>query len=138
MTKKEIKELAAELMKEMDKNGEVNPELFIRFDSNPTVEAKFSGYQIHRYEPPYQGYHAWHTDWSTINEPFSTRMLVAMTYLNDVENGGETEWWHQNLKVNPEQGKMVIWPVYFTHIHKGHKPISNTKYIINNWAIPIF
>ena len=117
--------------------------LFHRFDGSTApkdirLESKFNGYQIHRYVPPYQGYHAWHADWSSMNEVFSTRMIVAMTYLNDVESGGETEWYHQNLKIEPTQGTMVIWPAYFTHIHKGHPPISNTKYIMNNWAVPVF
>ena len=54
-----------------------------------------------------------------------------MIYLNDVEEGGETAFFHQNIKVKPEKGKMVIFPPYFTHMHKGMRPISNDKYICN-------
>ena len=77
-------------------------------------------------------------DWGPDNEMVSTRMMVAMLYCNDVEEGGETEFYHQKLKIKPKKGTLVMWPTYFTHIHKGHAPISNSKYILNNWAIPIF
>ena len=52
-----------------------------------------------------------------------------MFYLNDVKEGGETEFYHQNLKVPPTQGSLVIFPAYFTHLHKGHIPITDDKYI---------
>ena len=54
-----------------------------------------------------------------------------MIYLNDVDEGGETAFFHQDLKIKPEKGKMVIFPPYFTHMHKGMCPISNDKYICN-------
>ena len=92
---------------------------------------------MHRYEPPTQGYHRWHQDWQSTERNFASRMLVGMLYLNDVYIGGETEFYHQNLKIKPEQGTLVIWPAYFTHVHKGNKPISNTKYIMNTWAYPV-
>ncbi len=92
---------------------------------------------IHKYEPPNQGYHVWHQDWQTSDAKYATRMLVGMVYLNDVEEGGETEFYHQKLKIKPEQGTLVVWPSYFTHIHRGNKPISNAKYIINTWAHPL-
>ena len=92
---------------------------------------------MHRYEPPTQGYHGWHQDWQSMEKEFATRMLVGMVYLNDVYIGGETEFYHQNLKIKPEQGTLVVWPAYFTHVHKGNNPISNRKYIINTWAYPV-
>ena len=60
---------------------------------------------------------------------------VITLYLNDVKEGGETEFYHQNLKVPPTQGSLVIFPAYFTHLHKGHVPISNDKYILNLWLL---
>ena len=86
--------------------------------------------KLKRYSSPHQGFHAWHQDWG-IQPIQARRMLVVMTYLNDVEEGGETAFFHQDLKVKPEKGKMVIFPPYFTHMHKGMKPISNDKYICN-------
>ena len=91
---------------------------------------------MHRYKAPNQGYHWWHKDWSTMHPSYSNRMLVGMTYLNDVEEGGETEFYHQQVSVQPKKGTLVIWPAYFTHLHRGNPPISNDKYIINRWAFP--
>ena len=91
---------------------------------------------MHRYKPPTQGYHIWHSDWGSGSSSGSTRMLVGMAYLNDVEEGGETEFLHQKVKIKPKQGTLVVWPAYFTHLHRGNKPISNSKYIINMWANP--
>ena len=28
---------------------------------------------------------------------------------------------------------MVIWPAYFTHLHRGNPPISNEKWIVTGW-----
>lgn len=86
--------------------------------------------KLKRYRAPHQGFHAWHQDWG-IQPVQAKRMLVVMVYLNDVEEGGETAFFHQNLKIKPEKGKMVIFPPYFTHMHKGMRPVSNDKYICN-------
>lgn len=90
---------------------------------------------MHRYEPPEQGYHTWHCDWAASSNRTSVRLAVAMLYLNDVTIGGETEFYHQQLSLQPRQGTIVVWPAYFTHLHKGNPPISNTKYIVNKWAV---
>ena len=92
---------------------------------------------MHRYKPPEQGFHRWHSDWGLAKPETITRMLVGMVYLNDVEKGGETEFYHQKVKIKPTQGTLLVWPTYFTHTHRGNKPISNTKYVVNQWFIPI-
>ena len=38
------------------------------------------------------------------------RALAWMVYLNDVEEGGETEFLYQQLKIKPSKGRVVIWP----------------------------
>jgi hypothetical protein len=58
-----------------------------------------------------------------------------MFYLNDVQEGGETEFYYQNLKSKPKQGTMVIAPAGFTHTHRGNKPISGDKYIFTSWIL---
>ena len=80
-------------------------------------------------EPLGGGYHMFHcenAEWNTNN-----RMLVWMVYLNDVE-GGETEFIYQGTKINPVEGRIVIWPGSFTHLHRGNPP-KNTKYILTGW-----
>ena len=56
-----------------------------------------------------------------------------MFYLNDVKEGGETEFYHQKIKIKPKAGTLVLFPAGFTHTHKGNMPISNDKYIITTW-----
>lgn len=63
------------------------------------------------------------------------RALLFMFYLNDVEEGGETEFYYQNKKISPKKGTMVIAPAYFTHTHRGCIPKSNDKYIITSWVL---
>jgi hypothetical protein len=80
---------------------------------------------------PHQGYHVWHVE-SEGN--FSVSRVVAYTlYLNDVEEGGETEYLYQGLKVKPEAGKVVIWPSGWTHPHRGNPIYTGFKYIITGW-----
>ena len=59
-----------------------------------------------------------------------------MFYLNDVKEGGETEFYHQKIKIKPKKGTAVIWPSFYTHLHKGNVPVSNNKYILNVWLKP--
>ena len=44
-----------------------------------------------------------------INWNLHTRTMAWMAYLNDVEEGGETEFLYQQLKVKPKKGTVVIW-----------------------------
>lgn len=88
---------------------------------------------IQKYLPPNQGFHGWHCERAAGCFPYSTRHLVFMTYLNDVNDGGETEFYYQDLKIKPEKGKTVIWPADWTHTHRGLPPKSNSKYIVTGW-----
>ena len=56
-----------------------------------------------------------------------------MTYLNDVEDCGETKFKLQNLKVKAEKGKTVIWPADWTHTHCGVVAPTQEKYIVTGW-----
>jgi prolyl 4-hydroxylase len=89
-------------------------------------------FNIQRYYPG-QGFHGWHCERSAGSGVVSTRHLVWMTYLNDIEEGGETEFYYQNIKVKPKKGKTLIWPVDWTHIHRGITSPSETKYIVTGW-----
>lgn len=63
----------------------------------------------------------------------STRMLVWMTYLNDVTEGGGTRFVYQNRTVEARKGRTVIWPPDFTHTHAGVVAPKEHKYIITGW-----
>jgi hypothetical protein len=87
-------------------------------------------YNIQRYYPN-QGFHQWHCERGGV-ENFN-RHLVFMTYLNDVIDGGETEWYYQKTKVKPEKGLTVIWPADWTFTHRGLVSKTQTKYIATGW-----
>ena len=60
-------------------------------------------------------------------------LFAWMTYLNDVEDGGNTSFDHYGLKIKPETGKTLIWPAEWTHAHSGEILKSGKKYIITGW-----
>ncbi|MEJ2094187.1 MAG: 2OG-Fe(II) oxygenase, partial [Gammaproteobacteria bacterium] len=79
---------------------------------------KDSGYAMQRTATG-EFYH-WHIDGGS--HEFSQRQLVAVWYLNDVLGpGGETEFLFQGLKVRPEAGKLLLFPPFWTHEHRGTK-----------------
>jgi len=80
---------------------------------------------------PLEGYHSFHCENTAYAARF--RILAWMVYLNDVEEGGETEFLYQQLKIKPKANTAVIWPAGFTHLHRGNPPISETKYILTGW-----
>ena len=78
------------------------------------------------------GFKSWHHE-NAGNLLHIHRHLVFMTYLNDVTEGGETEFYHQNVKVKPERGLTLIWPGDWTHTHRGLRSKTQDKYIITGW-----
>jgi hypothetical protein len=67
------------------------------------------------------------------NLQFSDRVFAWMTYLNNVEDGGATNFAHYGISVKPEIGKTLIWPAEWTHAHNGGIVNSGKKYIITGW-----
>ena len=61
------------------------------------------------------------------------RLFAWMTYLNNVDDGGQTNFSHYGIKIKPEIGKTLIWPAEWTHAHSGEILKSGTKYIITGW-----
>jgi hypothetical protein len=88
------------------------------------------GYNMQRTLPG-EHYH-WHVDSGP--GAFSTRQLVAIWYLNDVPGpGGETEFALQEIAIRPEQGKLILFPPFWTHIHRGVTLEQGVKYIVTTW-----
>jgi len=82
---------------------------------------------------PSQGFHMWHSERMHGNGAASSRHLVFMTYLNDVNDGGETEFYYQQIKIKPKKGKIVIFPTDWTHTHRGITSKTEEKYITTGW-----
>jgi len=86
---------------------------------------------LERIEPG-QGY-GYHIDagpWGTHD-----RQLATLIYLADVAEGGFTEFPYQSVRVQPRQGLLVMFPPFWTHLHRGAPPISNTKFNITNFVM---
>ena len=81
---------------------------------------------------PSGGYHMWHTECSGVE--VMNRIFVVQLYLNDVEEGGETEFLVQQKRIPAKQGRVVIFPGSYTHYHRGNPPLSGNKYVLNLWA----
>lgn len=77
------------------------------------------------------GYHIWHCE--SENKASCSRILAWILYLNDVEEGGETEFLYQHLRIKPKAGTLIMFPSAFTHTHRGNPPLSNEKYIVTGW-----
>ena len=78
-----------------------------------------------------QGYHIFHHETEGARE--ARRILAWMTYLKVPEEGGETEFLHQSKRIEPVVGRTLIWPAYFTHLHRGNPPLKGEKYYITGW-----
>mgnify|MGYP003134825115 FL=1 len=83
---------------------------------------------------PTEGYHVWHIEHG---KGFSNeaRAFVFSIYLNDVEEGGETEFLHFSKRVKPKTGRIVIWPAGFPYIHRGNPPLAGEKYMLTSWMM---
>jgi Rps23 Pro-64 3,4-dihydroxylase Tpa1-like proline 4-hydroxylase len=93
---------------------------------------KDMGYAIQRTNPG-EHYH-WHIDGGS--HDFSQRQLVALWYLNDVPGpGGETEFLYQDIRIKPEQGKLILFPPFWTHEHRGVTLQQGVKYIATTWVV---
>lgn len=91
---------------------------------------------VQKYVAGTGGYPHWHCEISP-DESFEGlhRLVLWMYYLNDVETGGETDFYFQQRSIKPKKGTVVIAPAGFTHTHRGNVPISGDKYIITSWLL---
>ena len=87
-----------------------------------------------QYYKPYEGYRAIHCERTGYNLRTTSRHLAFQTYLNTVDDGGETEFVYQQYKCKAVKGKTLIWPADWTHSHRGIVSSTESKYIITGWC----
>ena len=101
------------------------------------------GWKMQKSSPEHIGFTGWHCErWpdkmgekennADDSRKINRRHAVWMIYLNDVD-GGCTDFKYQNISMQPEAGKLVIWPAYFTHVHRANPDIRSDKYIVTGW-----
>ena len=83
-------------------------------------------YNIQKYETEEDGYKVWHCEHGASNP---NRILAWMIYLNDAKSGTE---FVNYPTVQAKRGRCVIWPAFWTHVHKG-APNKGLKYIATGW-----
>lgn len=85
------------------------------------------------------GYPYWHCELypKAGDAQFETlhRTLLWTIYLNDNFVSGETEFFHQDRKITPKMGTLLIAPAGFTHTHRGNMPKGGNKYIATSWVL---
>lgn len=76
-----------------------------------------------------EGFYKIHSDAG----PQFPREFSALLYLNDVEEGGETEFVQFGLKIKPIAGNLILFPANYPYAHQAHVPKSNDKYALVTW-----
>ena len=97
---------------------------------SPVLESfdlQMTGYKIQMY-PQNEGYFRWHAD--SVGHNARDRVAALVLYLNDVDRGGDTEFFHQGVRVAPKAGHLAMFPTGWNFMHCGHVPESGHKYII--------
>jgi len=99
-------------------------------------DIKFGGiiyndiFKIHKVRKS-EGFHQWHYERG--KPSYVDRLMAYMTYLEVPKKGGETEFLHQSLRIEPIVGRTLIWPAGYTHIHRGNPPLNGEKMYIDGW-----
>ena len=103
-----------------------------KFDQFKTIERhSIFGMRLQKTKPS-EGYHFWHYEYGIHNS--RNRLFAFTLYLNDIIEGGETEFLYQKCRVKPIKNRFVLWPAAITHMHRGNPPLSNDKYILTGWV----
>src|SRR5678815_3116614 len=63
------------------------------------------------------------------------RYLVFIWYLNDVAEGGETEFPGLDVSVQPRTGRLLMFPPYWMYQHAGLPPRSGNKFIVSTYLL---
>jgi hypothetical protein len=94
---------------------------------------------LQKYISDQGGYPYWHCElYPKAGDPQADtlhRTLLWTIYLNAGFQEGETEFLHQQRKIVPQTGALLIAPAAFTHTHRGNMPKGGNKYIATSWVL---
>lgn len=126
----ELTETLKKYMNHIDediKNNENMNNIYCHFNSS---ELHIDSFMIQKYDKQ-QGKYIYHDDFYADVDRY--RVITFLWYLNDVTDGGETEFWGGKYNIKPETGKLILFPATWSFPHRGKMPISDDKYIITGW-----
>ena len=84
---------------------------------------------LQKYDGKEDGYKVWHCEHNS-EKSCSKRIMAWMFYLNDAKCGTE---FYDRPTIKAKRGRCVIWPAFWTHMHRGVTPNIGLKYIITGW-----
>jgi hypothetical protein len=103
--------------------------------NNDNVCFVTDNFMIQKYEQNV-GKYVYHNDGYIDYANERDRVITFLWYLNDIEEGGETEFFG-NFKIKPEKGKLILFPAAWAFPHCGLMPKSSNKYILTGWIYRI-
>jgi len=65
----------------------------------------------------------------------SSRYVVLLWYLNDVERGGGTRFPKLGVEIAARAGRLLMFPPYWMYQHEGLPPESGDKYILSTYLL---
>jgi hypothetical protein len=102
------------------------------------TEYGYEAVRIKRYYPNEYDRFDRHVD--VIDYASARRFLAFFVYLNDVEEGGETEFCnlpkrgsYARFLIKPKAGRMIVFPPMFPWPHAGLIPISGQKFLLHSY-----
>ena len=93
----------------------------------------FEHFRVKRYKSEDADQFDTHVDVGSVSD--ECRYLSFMWYLNDVVDGGETEFAELDLKIQPEAGALIMFPPIWMFPHKGHLLNSGKKYLLSTYLL---
>jgi hypothetical protein len=70
----------------------------------------------------------WHSDY------YSNRLCTFIYYLNDVEDGGSTEFRNDKV-IEAKEGRLVVFPSGWNYIHRGTAVLAGSKYVVTCFSV---
>lgn len=87
------------------------------------------GYQIQKTLPG--DFYDWHHDF-LCDSSIGGRRITYLWYLNDIAQGGETEFF-DGTRITPKEGSLLLFPAEWSFYHRGRPPKHQIKYICTGW-----
>jgi hypothetical protein len=102
-------------------------------DLGPDFPSKyaFEEFRVKKYRQDSDDEFADHVDVGDYNS--ARRFLVGFLYLNDVEEGGTTDFPKISYSVTPKCGRMLLFPPNWMYRHAGRPVTKGSKYILGTY-----
>jgi hypothetical protein len=113
-------------------------EALVRYNADVSLDIPipnspaFADLVVKRYRPNSAERFQLHFD--AINH-LSSRYVVLLWYLNDVERGGGTRFPKLGVEIAARAGRLLMFPPYWMYQHEGLPPESGDKYILSTYLL---